>query len=267
MGIVGKISILMILSGVLLGCPGFGDEEPPAVEVENPTFKRDIEPIFERYCNECHSVPAEQGASTYFRLDECEDTDILGAASVNPINLSRMSNVAAPMPPTTYGIMPAPAEIATVQNWQNNGAPCVGTGEPMNNINNENNLNNENNQNNTNNTNNTNNLNNGTVSFTRDVAPILSSGCGLSNCHGRPGGNLNLEIPFGATPAQVQTAISGNSSDGLPFINPGSPETSELWIRMSSEIPSQQMPPPTTGRLPDAEINTVRIWISEGANY
>ncbi|MEO1991014.1 MAG: DUF1549 domain-containing protein [Pirellulales bacterium] len=101
-----------------------------------------------------------------------------------------------------------------------------------------------------------------TVSFNRDIRPILSDNC--FSCHGpdqraRQAG-LRLD---GADFAQEELA------SGARAIVPHDIGASELVSRIMSLDPDVVMPPPEAkhGRLSMVEINTLRQWITEGAEY
>jgi hypothetical protein len=99
------------------------------------------------------------------------------------------------------------------------------------------------------------------VSFNRDVRPILSDTC--FQCHGpdeqqRKGG-LRLDVRDVA----VQAAESGAVA-----IIPGQPAASELVKRLTSDDPDLRMPPASLGkRLTPQQIETLKRWIAEGAEY
>lgn len=100
------------------------------------------------------------------------------------------------------------------------------------------------------------------VDFQREILPLLSDRC--FPCHGpdekartRTGG-LRLDSYAGAT------ADLG----GYAAIVPGDPDASEVILRMTEPHPSDRMPPPKSKLVvSDAEIEIIRRWISEGANY
>ncbi|MCS6861667.1 MAG: DUF1553 domain-containing protein [Abditibacteriales bacterium] len=97
----------------------------------------------------------------------------------------------------------------------------------------------------------------GKVDFNRDVLPVLSENCFA--CHGfdanaRKAG-LRLDTPDGAT-AKLP---SGNTA-----IVPGKLQDSVLWLR----VRTRTMPPADSGKkLTDAQIETLRRWIEQGAKY
>lgn len=121
-------SILISLVLISLGCPGFGDEVGALEEVpERPTWDEHVGPIMDRYCNECHGVPAQQSAPGFFRLDQCEDGDILGAESQAARSALRAFTI-KDMPPASYAPQPSQIEREVLQQWVDTGSPCEGEG-------------------------------------------------------------------------------------------------------------------------------------------
>ncbi|MEK0447368.1 MAG: hypothetical protein RLZZ399_2689 [Verrucomicrobiota bacterium] len=99
-----------------------------------------------------------------------------------------------------------------------------------------------------------------TLSFNRDVRPILSDKCFA--CHGfdpeARKADLRLDTPEGAN-AEI---------DGVRAIVPGDLQKSEAWLRIVSENKDEVMPPPKSHKsLSAAEKDTIRRWIIEGAKY
>ena len=98
------------------------------------------------------------------------------------------------------------------------------------------------------------------LDFNRDIRPILSDNCFA--CHGfdakKRKGDLRLDTPEGA-----YTAIEG----AFP-IKPGQPEASSVLQRMLSHDEDELMPPPETNKkITSAQIDILRRWIKEGAEY
>lgn len=99
------------------------------------------------------------------------------------------------------------------------------------------------------------------VDFRREVQPILSEHC--ARCHAvdekTREANLRLDSRDGA--------LKGGSS-GEPAIVPGQPGKSELYRRITSHDPDAVMPPPAEKKpLTDAQRDTLRRWIEQGASY
>ena len=95
-----------------------------------------------------------------------------------------------------------------------------------------------------------------TVDFQRDVRPILSDTC--YKCHGpdeqdREAG-LRLDTQDGILESGAVVA--------------GDLEASELFHRIASDDPDLLMPPPDSGRqLTEAQRQTLRRWIEQGAQW
>ena len=88
------------------------------------------------------------------------------------------------------------------------------------------------------------------VSYREDVQPIFSRSCVV--CHG---GTLGLWLD------SYESVLAGSSRG--PVIAPGMPEQSELYKRVTGTS-DPRMPfnlPPLAQR----DIETIRIWITEGA--
>lgn len=99
-----------------------------------------------------------------------------------------------------------------------------------------------------------------TLSFNRDIRPILSSKCFA--CHGfdakKREADLRLDVPEGAFAAR----------DGRPAITPHNLAQSEVWQRICSTDPESVMPPPATKKeLTAAERELLKQWIEGGAPY
>jgi hypothetical protein len=99
------------------------------------------------------------------------------------------------------------------------------------------------------------------VSFNRDIRPILSDRCFA--CHGfdakKREAGLRLDLR--------EAALAGGDS-GEPAIVPGDPKASLLFQRVSSKDPDEVMPPESLHKpLAPADIEIVTRWIEEGAAY
>ena len=99
------------------------------------------------------------------------------------------------------------------------------------------------------------------VSFNRDIRPILSDNC--FQCHGpdehKRQAGLRLDLKDVATKA----AESGDIA-----IVPGKVDASELVKRIVATDADLQMPPPGSGKkLTRQQIELLRQWIAEGAEY
>jgi hypothetical protein len=100
----------------------------------------------------------------------------------------------------------------------------------------------------------------GTVSFARDIRPILSNNC--FQCHGPDDKErkaaLRLDTKDGL--------FAGR--DGQPVVVPRQPQASELIARITAKEAGKRMPPRKTGKkLTAPEIDLIVRWVKEGAPY
>ena len=102
-----------------------------------------------------------------------------------------------------------------------------------------------------------------TVSFNRDVRPLLSDRC--FHCHGPNEedrqAELRLDVAEGPDGAY-------RTLDDSQAIKPGSIEDGAIWYRLTTED-DDAMPPPDSSKQPltDREKDIIRRWIEEGAEY
>lgn len=99
------------------------------------------------------------------------------------------------------------------------------------------------------------------LDFNRDVRPILSENC--FKCHGFDNKNraagLRLDLREGATVKLESGAIA---------VVPSDLAASELIKRVEHADANEVMPPPSTGKkLTAAQIETLKRWIQEGAEF
>ena len=92
------------------------------------------------------------------------------------------------------------------------------------------------------------------IDFDRDIRPILSDRCYF--CHG----------------PDSQQRYAGlrldDQDEALEVIEPGDPDTSELWLRISSNDDDDRMPPPESKlSLTQHEKDLIQRWIYQGAPW
>lgn len=93
-----------------------------------------------------------------------------------------------------------------------------------------------------------------TVSFTRDVRPILSDKCFL--CHGPDEETREADLRFDI------------KADAFAVIEAGDAHASELFERISSDDADVVMPPPEINKpLTESEVAILKQWIDEGADW
>lgn len=103
-----------------------------------------------------------------------------------------------------------------------------------------------------------------TVSFNRDIRPILSDRC--FQCHGPDEGARQAELRL-----DVADEMEGpfRDRDGSRVIQPGDLQASTIWYRLTTDEESEQMPPKDSHKKPlsAAEQELMRRWILQGAAY
>ncbi|HEX5109590.1 MAG TPA: ankyrin repeat domain-containing protein [Vicinamibacterales bacterium] len=95
------------------------------------------------------------------------------------------------------------------------------------------------------------------IDFARDIQPLLRANC--YGCHGvaLQNGNLRLDRRRDSMPNRV-------GANGARIV-PGDSASSRLYIRVSGNQAGPQMPP--TGALRPEEIDAIRAWIDQGADW
>jgi hypothetical protein len=98
------------------------------------------------------------------------------------------------------------------------------------------------------------------VDFQRDVRPILSDNCFL--CHGPDASTRKANLRL-----DVQEDVLAPRRNGAPVV-PRQPEQSLLYRKITESDPARRMPPVSSHKtLSDAQKETVRRWIGEGAEW
>lgn len=93
------------------------------------------------------------------------------------------------------------------------------------------------------------------VDFATQIRPILSDRC--FHCHGPDGQSRAADLRLDEQEAAHDYAIV-----------PGDPESSEVFLRLTDHDPEVRMPPPESNRsVSKAEIELIRRWIEQGAEY
>ena len=98
------------------------------------------------------------------------------------------------------------------------------------------------------------------VDFDRDIRSILSDACFA--CHGPDETERQAELRLDTRDGLFR------QQDGITVVSAGEPDGSELLKRILSTDPDEQMPPPDSGlKLKPAQVELLRQWISEGAQW
>lgn len=97
------------------------------------------------------------------------------------------------------------------------------------------------------------------IDYNRDIRPIFAEHCTL--CHGPDEAKGGLRL------TDREVAMSQLKS-GAQGIVPGDPDASEIIRRVLSSDPDEQMPPPGKAEaLTSEQIDKLRRWIAEGADW
>lgn len=99
------------------------------------------------------------------------------------------------------------------------------------------------------------------IEFARDIRPILSNNC--FKCHGFDEKERQADLRLDTSEGATLELPSGSRA-----IVPGKSGESALVARITSQDPDEQMPPPDTNKKLTAEqIELLKRWIDEGAEY
>ncbi len=99
------------------------------------------------------------------------------------------------------------------------------------------------------------------VDFNREVRPILAKNCFA--CHGQDEAKRAKGLRLDVREAAIKLLKSGETA-----IVPGDAESSALIFRITEDDETVRMPPAKSGnRLAPAEVEVLRLWIMQGADY
>ena len=98
-----------------------------------------------------------------------------------------------------------------------------------------------------------------TANFSSIQTEVFDKNCATSGCHTGNTPQSGLDLSRGKSYAN----IVNKEVFGLTYVKPGSPDDSYLFNKISSTNASVVMPP--TGRLSQAVIDSIRVWIENGA--
>ncbi|MFN0069743.1 MAG: PSD1 and planctomycete cytochrome C domain-containing protein [Limisphaerales bacterium] len=99
------------------------------------------------------------------------------------------------------------------------------------------------------------------LDFNRDVRPILAGACW--KCHGPDEEARKAKLRLDTRDGALAPAKSGK-----PAVVPGQPDASDLVARILTSDEDDLMPPPGSGKtLTSAQVETLRRWVAEGAEY
>jgi len=235
----GKLlKLISALSALFVSMHSFGQAN------DSLTYTEDILPIFTSTCLDCHG-PDEARRMLNLRLDTQDflTSHIVPGDPAASLIFQRITveDGIRVMPPTSSGRTLTAEQIETVRLWIASGADwgteltgderaeLAQAAERQ-------------------------------VVFAREVRPILSRNC--FQCHGPDDENrqmgLRLDNPEG---------FSGHrGAFGGPAVIPGNAEDSLLYQRITAEAESFRMPRDREALTPN-EIETIRLWINQGAQW
>ena len=99
------------------------------------------------------------------------------------------------------------------------------------------------------------------VDFNRDIRPLLSKYC--FQCHGFDGQARQADLRL-----DTAAGMAGVVASGQRVVMPGQPVASALFLRVTSRDAEVRMPPPeVSDRLSDEEVERLRRWIKQGAEW
>lgn len=98
------------------------------------------------------------------------------------------------------------------------------------------------------------------VSFSQDISPIFTGTCAGSACHSA--GNQESGVDLSSYDAALNSV--GNQY-GTEVINPGNPDNSPLVDKIEENPEFGTRMPQGLGPLNQADIDSIRAWIEDGA--
>src|SRR5689334_3194637 len=99
------------------------------------------------------------------------------------------------------------------------------------------------------------------IDFNRQILPILSENCFA--CHGPDEKQRKARLRL-----DTREGTFGKLRGGGSAVVPGKSAESELMARVTTEEPTEVMPPPRTGKKLTAEqVAVLRQWIDQGAPW
>ena len=246
---VPRLLIPLAVVAVVLGASQAPAQEP-AHDLE---YNRDVRPVLARACLACHG-PSEGTRQADLRLDTDAFIDrvvVPGDAEASPL-FQRLTtgDQVAKMPPVSSGRSLTDEQIDLVRRWIDGGAAYGGelalADAPA--------------------------LPERVVDFAREVRPILSQNC--FTCHGpdEQGRQRGLRLDVAEGP------FTDRGEFGGPVILPGNADESLLIHRVSADDLRVRMPfrlglntPVMPGAEEDGlsadEVETLRLWIDQGAEW
>lgn len=102
------------------------------------------------------------------------------------------------------------------------------------------------------------------VSFAADVQPVLTASCALAGCHAGSKPQAGMSLVAGDAPASIIDVTSTGYAPAKRVV-PGDPAASVLYNKITDTGRFGGDMPPGPPALSANEIETIRVWIEEGA--
>ncbi|MCH7671850.1 MAG: DUF1553 domain-containing protein [Proteobacteria bacterium] len=206
-------------------------------------FNRDILPIFAATCFSCHG-PNEARRMANLRLDTPDFVTAMvvpGDAEASALyRRLTHADVIQRMPPSSSGFSLTMEQIESVRQWIDAGAEwgaelaaTAAAGIE---------------------------IAERSVDFNREIRPILSRNCFA--CHGPDAQNRQMGLRLDS----LEGMVEARTGFGGPVIVPGNAADSLLYQRISAQLEGFRMPY-NREALTDSEIENVRLWIEQGAQW
>ncbi len=100
------------------------------------------------------------------------------------------------------------------------------------------------------------------ASYSKDIQPVFDISCATSGCHVN-GHSTELDLSRGKSYMEIVNVTSIDFAP-LKLINPNNPDSSVIYLKIIGDSSTGSLMPPG-GTLKDENINSIRIWIENGA--
>lgn len=113
--------LVLAMAGLTQSC-NYGIRDISSVP-DNPTYNRDVYPLYADHCLVCHGAQPDRGAPTYFRLDRYDDdATTAGAKSMAASALADVQSGRMPIA-AKNGDGVGPNGVQMLERWVQNGSP------------------------------------------------------------------------------------------------------------------------------------------------
>lgn len=102
------------------------------------------------------------------------------------------------------------------------------------------------------------------ISFSKDIQPILTKNCATKDCHSGPKPAQKLDLSAGKAYHKTVNVVS-HQMPKLKIVTPGKPEASYLFDKLTGNQDEGDRMPSGKKALPKSEIELIKKWILAGA--